>query len=274
MLGNLFFEKRLVRSGAKIVFDFDDAIWLKDISAGNQSLSWLKNPAKTAGIICLSDMVFAGNKYLAVYAKQFNQNVKIVPTTIDMNYHKKVNHLPKNKICIGWTGTSTTLKHFKTALPVLKKLKIKYGEKIFFKIICDVPFEVQSLDIKSEFWKLDKEIEQLSEFDIGIMPLPDDIWSKGKCGFKGLQYMALEIPAVLAAVGVNNEIIRDGINGFLASSAQEWESKLSRLIESKELREKTGKEGKKTIEKYYSKQSQQEKYVNHFIQLCFINNDI
>ncbi|RLD61650.1 MAG: glycosyl transferase family 1 [Bacteroidetes bacterium] len=268
MLGTTIFEKLMSLSKAKIIYDFDDAIWLNDVSDGNENLKWLKKPGKTAKIIKYSDLIFAGNKYLSDYAKQFNHNVKIIPTTIDTNYHKKRNTNKRNtSICIGWTGTSTTLKHFETALPMLREIKQKYGDKIYFKLIVDFPYSVKDLNIKATQWNLETEIEDLCEFDIGIMPLPNDKWAKGKCGFKGLQYMALEIPTIMSPVGVNTQIINDGGNGFLAETNEQWLEKLSALIESNDLREKLGKAGRQTIIKNYSVDSQKIKYLNYFNEI-------
>jgi glycosyltransferase involved in cell wall biosynthesis len=111
------------------------------------------------------------------------------------------------------------------------------------------------------------EIETLQDFDIGIMPLPNNQWTKGKCGFKGLQYMALEIPCIMSPVGVNAEIIMDGENGFLADAAEEWIEKISSLIESESLRQAMGKAGRKTVQKRYSKQAWEGKYVEFFQKL-------
>ena len=119
-------------------------------------------------------------------------------------------------------------------------------------MISNQPIISSKFRLKFVEWKQSSEIEDLSQIDIGIMPLPDNEWAKGKCGFKGLQYMALEIPTIMSPVGVNTEIIQDRKNGFLASNKNEWISKLSALIESKELRESLGKNGRKTIEKKYS----------------------
>ncbi|NTW31919.1 MAG: glycosyl transferase family 1, partial [Bacteroidetes bacterium] len=103
MMFRTFFPEKAYSKRSKLVFDFDDAIWLMDVSDGNKNWKWLKNPAKTSRIIGLSKMVFAGNQYLSDYAMQFNKNVKIIPTTIDTEYHKKnVSHSKKDRICIGW----------------------------------------------------------------------------------------------------------------------------------------------------------------------------
>jgi glycosyltransferase involved in cell wall biosynthesis len=264
MTGSTFFEKQLRKSGAKLVFDFDDAIWLLDTSEGNKRFEWLKDGAKTGRIISMCDMVFAGNAYLADYARQFNSNVKIVPTTIDTNEYVRMN-VPRadNAVCIGWSGSITTIKHFEYALPFLRRIKQKYGERIKIKVIGDAAYENAELGIKGIGWSKKDEVEQLSSFDIGIMPLPDDEWAKGKCGLKGLQYMALDIPTIMSPVGVNSEIIRDGVNGFLASAEDEWVEKLSGLIESEELRRRVGKAARSTVEEKYSVTSQQENYLRY-----------
>ncbi|MDD2634517.1 MAG: glycosyltransferase family 4 protein [Bacteroidales bacterium] len=253
MLGATYFEKRLAKLDVPIIFDFDDSIWLNDTSEGNQNLAWLKKPQKTAKICKLSDLVIVGNTYLANYAKIHNPNVEIIPTTINTNYHKCTDtKKDTNRICIGWTGTSTTLKHYYTAIPVLERIKEKYGERVYFKIIVNSNNWTQNIDVELINWSKEREIDDLCEFDIGIMPLPDDEWSKGKCGFKGLQCMALGIPVVMSQVGVNTKIIKNGHNGYLAKQEKEWFNYLCKLIDSAELRETIGNAGKKTVQEEYS----------------------
>ncbi|MBL7884703.1 MAG: glycosyltransferase [Bacteroidia bacterium] len=265
MLGSSYFEKQFSKTGAKLIFDFDDSIWLQNVSDVNKTFAWLKNPEKTAKIISYSDLIFAGNEYLKHYALQFNSNVVVIPTTIDTDEYKKI---PQNKldhkVTIGWSGSITTIQHFEYALSVLKKIKAKYGSNIDIKVIGDANYTNKELEIKGLAWNKQTELAELSSFDIGIMPLPDDEWAKGKCGLKGLQYMALEIPTIMSPVGVNTEIIQDGKNGYLASSEGEWFEKLSLLIESKELRERIGKAGRKTVEEHYSVNANKHKYLDLF----------
>jgi len=263
MLGTSFFEKRFAKH-SKLIFDFDDAIWKMNVSEGNKSLAFLKNPNKTAEIIQTADMVFAGNQFLANYALQFNSNVKVVPTTIDLEEYQKIPCHKNDVIRIGWIGSPTTAPYLNLVIPVFEILKKKYNEKVEFRIVGDAHFKVENIDIHSVEWKKENEVQELSCFDIGIMPLTDDEWSKGKCGFKGLQYMAFEVPTVMSPVGVNTEIIQDGINGFLASDTNEWLEKLSILIENPELRKKLGKQGFNTVEKKYSKQVWQDQYLKYF----------
>jgi glycosyltransferase involved in cell wall biosynthesis len=236
-----------------------------DTSDANKNFEWLKNPQKTACIIAMSDLVIAGNRYLADYACKHNSRVVVIPTTINTREHRKSDIVKKNNsICIGWSGSITTIKHFGQVVPVLKKIKHKYGDRVRFKVIGDESYVNEELGIKGIAWNLQDEVKELSELDIGLMPLPHDEWAKGKCGLKALLYMAMEIPAVISPVGVNGEIIRDGSNGFLAAKEVEWEQKISRLVESKELRESLGRAGRKTVEEKYSVEVNRSKYLECF----------
>lgn len=265
MLGTTRFEKKIVKQKVPIIYDFDDAIWLNDVSEANKDLKWLKRPEKTGDICKMASLVVVGNQYLAQYAKQFNHNVAIVPTTIDTNYHISQSTTKNSDfVRIGWTGSSTTLKHLKILLPVLKTMSDKYGNRLKIRAIADEPLHYNGLQIENVRWSAKDEVERLDEIDIGIMPLPDDQWSKGKCGFKGLQYMAMGIPAVMSPVGVNTEIIEHGVNGFLASTTEEWEAILSNLIDNVALRKEIGAKGRQTICERYSIDAQKYKYLELF----------
>lgn len=263
MTGSLFFEKRFRSSRAKIIYDFDDAIWIDVVSPGNKALGWLKDAGKTARIIALADLVFAGNKFLEEYARQHNPSVAIIPTTIDTALYQPEYRTDKPIVTIGWSGSVSTLEHFQYALPALTQLKEIHGSRIAIKVIGDGRYRNEALGITGIPWKYATELEDLREIDIGIMPLPDNEWTWGKCGLKGLQYMALEIPTVMSPVGVNREIIQDGVNGYLASTTEEWVEKISRLIEDTEHRLRIGQAGRATVVSQYSVESQKERYLHY-----------
>lgn len=262
-----FFEKWLKRKEVKIIYDFDDAIWLMDKNESQGIFNQLKNPDKTSTICKLADLIIVGNKYLADFAGKHNSNVTIIPSTIDFSSYQSLKENDVDKICIGWTGSFSTIKHFETILPALVAVKGKYGDAIYFKLIGDSNYTNEELGIIGIPWNSKTEVEDLSELDIGIMPLPSNKWTQGKCGMKGLQYMALEIPTIMSSVGVNNDIIQDGENGFLALDENEWIEKLSLLVESKELRSKLGKAGRKTVEDQFSVESNKEKWLKAFTSL-------
>jgi glycosyltransferase involved in cell wall biosynthesis len=266
MLGTAFFEKKYAQK-SKLIFDFDDSIWMQNVSAANKNLAFLKNPAKTAEIIKASNLVIAGNSYLAEYAVRFNKNVLLIPTCIDTKeYRRDTDYAekPDGKVCIGWSGSQTTIDHFRLIEPVLIDLKKKYADKIYFKVMGDASYSHKELGIKGIAWKRETEITELEEFDIGIMPLPHDEWTKGKCGLKGLVYMSMEVPSVMEGVGVNPEIIVHGENGLLASDSEEWFNSLSMLIDNYELRKKSGKNGRETVLEKYSVISNSEKFLSVF----------
>lgn len=267
MTGSIRFEKAFSKSKAKLIYDFDDAIWIPNVSDANKRLEFLKDYSKTGKIIKLCDMVFAGNQYLANYALKFNDNVKIIPTTINTDEYLKQEVVKSEKICIGWSGSITTIQHFEYAIPFLRKIKEKFGNQVEFKVIGDANYFNEELSIKGIAWNKQTEIQDLCSFDIGIMPLPDDEWANGKCGLKGLQYMALEIPTIMSPVGVNTEIICDGINGFLAYDNNEWVDKISVLINDENLRRSIGLEARKTVVNHYSVEANKDIYLNLLKQL-------
>jgi glycosyltransferase involved in cell wall biosynthesis len=259
--GGPILELAAKKHRAKLVFDFDDAIWLADMSAFNQRFRWLKGPGKIPRVLRAADLVLAGNAFLAEYARRFNPAVQIVPTTIDTDsYAPRAQPRPEGPVCVGWSGSFSTIRDFRLALPVLRRLRARHGDRVRFKVIGDGSFRDDELGIVGQPWKADSEVADLQEIDIGLMPLPDNEWSRGKCGLKGLQYMALGIPTLMSPVGVNAEIITDGENGFLPRSDEEWERALSALIESAALRAQIGAAGRQRVLRGYSVQAWRDRY--------------
>ena len=231
-----------------VIYDFDDAIWLPNVSESNWFAVWFKSFWKVKHIIRWSTHVICGNQYLADFAKRYNSNITIIPTTIDTEKYKP-GKKTTNTITLGWTGTVTTTNHLKTIVPVLKRMQAK--SHFFFVLISNIDPQFD-FDYQFVEWNAQTEVEDLQQIDIGLMPLIDTEWEKGKCGLKALQYMALEIPAVVSPVGVNKEIIKHEQNGFFATSEQEWETVLTKLMNDDELQRKIGMAGRKTVEEYYS----------------------
>lgn len=263
--GSNLFERSAFRSGARVIFDFDDSIWLLDTSPGNKKWEWLKNPDKTRSNIAHAHLVIAGNAYLKAFAEKYNKNTVLIPTTVNCDWHRPKPELRnKGTIVIGWSGSISTIKHFEGIVPVLITLKKKYGARISFKVLGEEDYSCEELGIKGKAWSAQTEVDDLNSFDIGIMPLPDDEWANGKCGLKGLTFMACGVPVVMSPVGVNRDIVNHSVNGFLAAGEGEWLSSLSQLIESGELREKLGAAGRETVLKTYSVEANKEKYLGIF----------
>jgi glycosyltransferase involved in cell wall biosynthesis len=251
LLGPPWFERKIARSNVPVVFDFDDAIFYSYKSPSNGYLSYLKFPAKTAEICCLSTHVMAGNEFLADYARKTNKNVTIVPTSIDTDKYEVIERRNNPEIVtIGWSGSFSTVQHLDTIRDVLQELA--NTEKFRLRVIGTPEYKIPGVDVEAIQWRSETELDDLRTIDIGLMPLPDDNWSKGKCGLKALQYMALGVPTICSPVGVNSTIIRDGENGFLAGSKAEWIEKISHLIHSPDLRRKLGFAGRETVEREYS----------------------
>lgn len=270
--GGAFFEKRFHLSGTPVIFDFDDSIWLADTSPGNRAWEWLKKPVKFYQTVSFANKIIAGNEYLANQVRSFNRNVTVIPTTIDTQVHVPLPSLrDKETLVIGWSGSISTIKHFESLQPVLFRLKEEFGSKLSFKVLGPAGYKNKKLQISSIPWSAEKEVAELNSFDIGIMPLPDDEWSRGKCGLKGLSYMACGVPAVFSAIGVNREIINQGVNGFLANSQEDWYNCLKQLLVDRELRSRVGEAGRRTVEEKYSTLSQQEKYLKVFSEAMGLN---
>jgi glycosyltransferase involved in cell wall biosynthesis len=262
LLGSSYFEKKFFKKH-KVVFDFDDSIWLLDTSPENKKFEFLKNPDKTKINITHAHCVIAGNSFLANYAKQFNPNTIIIPTTIDTDFHVPKSELRgKEKIVIGWSGSISTIKHFEMAIPALKQIQNKYPNKIEIHVIGQGSYTHPEIKVTSKNWSAKTEVNDLNCFDIGIMSLPNDEWVKGKCGLKGLSYMACGIATVMSNVGVNSAIIEHGKNGYLAQTEQEWVNCLSLLIENSDLRHKIGQAGRETVVKNYSVNAHKDAYLD------------
>ena len=247
----------------KYIYDFDDAIWLPNYSDSNASFHRLKAYWKVKKIIKWADKVSVGNDYLKQFALKFNQNVNVIPTTIDLENSHSIETIQTEQIInIGWTGTHTTMEYLDDLIPVIQKLEHLFNFN-FILISNEAPkYKLKSLQFIK--WNKSSEIKDLASIHIGLMPLPNETWAQGKCGFKALQYMALNIPTVASPVGVNTSIIKDGENGFLCESQDEWFDKISLLLSNIEIRKEIGKKGKETIINNYSVAKIGTDYINLF----------
>ncbi len=241
------------RDRPPVVFDFDDAIFLPSVSDANRLIATLKQPSKVRTIVRRSDRVIVGNDYLAAYAKQYNDAVTIIPTSVDLaRFVPRPPEASPNPVpVIGWIGSPTTGSYLKLLMPVFQKLAERRRFVLRVSGAAD-PLTIPGVRVDNAPWMLEREVELFNTCDVGVYPLPDDDWSKGKCGFKAIQFMACGVPVVSAAVGVNREIIQDGVNGFLASNTDEWIAKLDRLLDDAELRRRFAEAGRRTIEERYS----------------------
>jgi glycosyltransferase involved in cell wall biosynthesis len=237
--------------GRPIVYDFDDAIWMPQNRehAVERMLRWRR---KVSSIIRASAHVVAGNAFLGRYARNFNGKATIVPTSVDTRtrYARQRVHGPKQAPVIGWIGSHSTTGYLETIAPILSKLRRTHNFRIHIISDCRPTFRFP--DFSFHHWSAQDEIDRLLEFDIGIMPLASTQWEAGKCGLKIIQYMALGIPPVASGVGVNAEIIRHGVDGYICNTDDEWHQALVTLLHDHELRGELGRSARARVEEHYS----------------------
>jgi glycosyltransferase involved in cell wall biosynthesis len=251
LVGPAVLESIAGLSGAPVVFDFDDAVFLRYKSPSNGYLSYLKFPGKTKRLCRSAREVMAGNEYLADWASRYNERVSVVPTTIDTDRYRPELRSRRHELpTIGWTGSHSTRAHLSLAVPALELLAARRRFRLVV-IGADAP-EIEGAVIESRPWRSSTEVLDLSDIDVGIMPLADDPWSRGKCGCKAIQYMGLGIPAIVSPVGANTRIVTHGENGFWARNEGDWVSLLERLLDDEDLRARLGREGRRTVEEKYS----------------------
>ena len=249
----------------KIIYDFDDAIWMPDPSSTGRLIQFIKAQWKVKWICRWSHRVVGGNDYLCEYARAFNLSVICIPTVIDMDLPAEKQKVHgTHRVVVGWTGSHSTLRFLDLLAPVLQRLQ---QELVFdFLVIADKDPRLPLNYYRFQPWSSETEQSDLRQLDIGVMPLTADLWSEGKCGFKLIQYYALGIPALASPVGVNKTMIQSGATGFLCETASDWEGGLRQLIVSVELRAKMGLEGHARMKARYSLAAQQEPYLNLFCQ--------
>ena len=263
-IGPPVFEWILARLfGKKIIYDFDDAIWMSDSTVENRFVRWIKCRWKIKYICRWSYKISAGNLFLHNYAQQFNSNVTIIPTCVDTDlHHNKIKDHKEGHLTIGWTGSHSTLKYLEIILPAIASLQQEFN--FTFLIISNKPPAFELKNLKFVKWNEKSEVDDLLHMDIGVMPLPDNLWSEGKCGFKLVQYLSLGIPAVASMAGVNKKIIEQGVNGFLCENVSEWKCALQKLLTDSMLRKSMGVEGRRKIGQEYSIRSQKTKFIELF----------
>ena len=263
-VGPPFFEwvyARLFRK--KIIYDFDDAIWIPQVSDNNSWGKFAKAFWKIKTNCQWAYKISVGNSYLYNYAIQYNQNVVISPTCVDIvNRHNRIKEQHTEKIVIGWTGSFSTLHYLNDIIPVLQELETKHSFELI--VIADQNPNLPLKGFRFIEWKLVTEIEDLLKINIGIMPLDNNEISKGKSGFKLIQFLALGIPVAASPIGINTQIVDEGINGFLCQTQQEWVDALEKLLCDATLRQQMGIRGRKKIDENYSVAANKNNFLSLF----------
>ena len=200
-----------------------------------------------------TDLVIAGNGFLKKEAEKYHKNVKVLPTPVDAERYWEKEDRKSDMVNIGWIGDHGSIHYMESYKDIWEAIGRKY-RNVVLTIICDTFIETKDIRLRKVPWSHEREIDDLMSLDIGVMPLFDDLWSQGKCGFKIIQYLGVGVPAVCTPVGINRDVIEDGVNGFWAMTKDEWIEKLSFLIEDESARMKMGKEGRKKIMEQYTVQ--------------------
>lgn len=252
-------EKMVIRGRKKVIFDFDDAIHIghRDTAVTKYPLIYkFKYGPGVNGMLSHCAHVIAGNRTLAEHALQFNSQVSIIPTVVDLDQYAYRPPRPSSDVLtIGWLGSRSTSPYLLEIEPVLRRLVEDYPDKIRYRFYGHPQRKLKLPNSQSLPFSLDSEIDDLRTIDIGIMPMPDNDWTRGKCAFKAIQYMALGIPTAISPVGMATEVVQHGVNGFWARTPEEWFEALHRLVCDAELRRRFAEEGRKTIEARYSLQT-------------------
>ena len=255
LIGPAWAERLLHARQPAIVYDFDDAIYLPYVSPSNRYLSYLKFPWKTRALCRMAGAVMAGNDHLAAYASRYNDRVFVVPSTVSMReYQPRPAPSPDRIPVVGWTGSHSSVPYLSVVRAALLELQRRRPFRLL--IIGVEHYEIPGVEVECRPWSARTEVQDLWDMDLGIMPLPDEPWARGKCGMKAIQYMGIGIPAVVSPVGANRDIVRDGVTGFHAATDGEWVGKLDLLLTDAVLRERLGAAARESVRTLYSAEAQ------------------
>ncbi len=248
-LAPAFVEGRLAR-GTPVLYDFDDAIYLPTASDANPWTRRFRSASRIGALCRHARRVTVGNEVLAGFARRWNCCVSVVPTTIDTASYVVPDRAPNEVPVVGWTGSHTTSGYLEALLPALRRLRA--SREFELRVVGAALSSCADSFVKCVAWSAATEVADLEPFDVGLMPLQDDDWSRGKCGLKALQYMALGIAPIVSPVGVNRTIVQDGVNGLHASSEAEWVQRIGLLLDRPDLRARLGRAARQTVEQRYS----------------------
>jgi glycosyltransferase involved in cell wall biosynthesis len=246
-------EGLLSAAAGRLVFDFDDAIYTKSLAYDNP-LDRLRDWNKTGKIIKKANKVIAGSAYLAQYALRYNsaENIHVLPTVVDPGvYVPDAGRANRPGVTVGWIGTPRGSAYLKDLIPAFRRLSATRSD-VKFVFVGAKPFDPEGLPIEFRTWSLDRESAEVGSFDIGIMPLTDDEETRGKCGFKLIQYMSAEVAPVCSPVGANLHIVRDGVTGLFARSTDDWADAIIMLADRADVRRRMGEAGRDTVIERFS----------------------
>jgi glycosyltransferase involved in cell wall biosynthesis len=255
---DLFLVRRYAN---RIVFDFDDAIMYR--SSRHKDQGSRQRMRRFAHMMKSVDAVTAGNTYLAEQAARFidPDRIFIVPTVVDVTeYALKDNERDNDGFVVGWIGSSATLHYLSSIAPALQKAARRI-KNLKLKIVCDRFIDIEGVDVIKKPWRPQDVSHDLTSFDVGVMPISDDPWTRGKCGLKIVQYLAAGVPAIASPVGINRDLVLPGETGLWAEGLDDWEERFVQLAGDKKLRMKMGRAGRRLVEERFSLQETAPRYL-------------
>jgi glycosyltransferase involved in cell wall biosynthesis len=250
-----FVEATLLRSAIPIVYDCDDAIFHNYDLHRNPLIRYMLG-RKMRPLLRRARAAMCGNDYLKTYVEQYCAHSIVIPTVVDTSVYgpREAVERDDGPTTIGWIGSPSTWGYVAPLLPLLQSIVARRDAAVRAVGVGARSKTIEEFQFVD--WSLESEVTEIRRMDIGIMPLTDDPWSRGKCGYKLIQYMACGLPVVASPVGVNAKIVKHGENGFLASTVGEWEKALGQLIADPHLRARMGAAGRALVAKEYSLDSQ------------------
>ena len=258
-VGPPWIERRIARAGVPMVYDIDDLVHLPHGSHANTFMRLMRGRGKVPELIAGARAVIVCTPYLEAYARRHHARVTNISSTIDTDaYAPRGVSWTTDEVVVGWSGSHSTSPYLHRLDDVLRELQRELGIRVL--VIGDGSFAVPGLRLEARPWRLDREVADLRELNVGVYPLPHEEWVLGKSGLKALQYMALEVPPVVERIGVNPDIVCDGENGFLAESPEEWGERVRRLVLDPLLRERLGRAARRTVEQRYSVRANAPRY--------------
>jgi len=244
----------------KFIFDFDDSIYLKHESTGKEKS--FSTQLKFKSMIKNAHLIVAGNKILAEYASQFNNNIEIVPSVLEVDVPKRDYSIKNDKFIVGWVGGNINLTQLELLGDVFRKLSKELPLEV--RVISGKAPNIDGIDLKFVQWDVDTQEAEIAKFDCGVMPLPDSPHARGKCAYKAIQYMAAGVVPVVSDVGVNKDVVLHNQTGLVAESIDDFYTELKYLYNNPKRKNEMGLASDKRATKHFSTESAVEKLHNIF----------
>jgi glycosyltransferase involved in cell wall biosynthesis len=270
LIGPAVIERLAKRLGVPIVYDIDDPVFVPYRSPINSWFSLLKFPGKTHSLFRMSDHIISINSLMGDYAAQYNPHVTVVPNCVDTDVYcpsaEWPNHGAENEVRIVWMGSKSTMPNLQSIAEPLRRLQTAHPTPL--RVIGVGEPDVPGVQVEMIQWAADREVPELQQCHIGLVPLPDLPWNKWKFFLKVVQYMGVGLPVIARRMGSNSEVIQDGVNGFLVETPDEWHDRMKLLVEDHELRRRMSRAARETAVEHYATRVQMPRLAKVFDEVA------